>query len=85
MLDQGSEFFGERLGRFACVEFGCVPACGEVGCFGGAASPPGFVLWFAVVFFGALCMAVGPAGDFGDIGWLMRKIPGCRTYGLNTH
>jgi hypothetical protein len=37
-------------------------------------------LW-AVVFFGALCMAMGPAGDFGDIGWLMRKLPGCGTYG----
>ena len=41
-------------------------------------------LW-AVVFFGALCMAVGPADDFGDIGWLMRKLPGCRTYGRNAH
>ena len=41
-------------------------------------------LW-AVVFFGALCMAVGPANDFGDIGWLMRKLPGCGTYGRNSH
>ena len=41
-------------------------------------------LW-AVVFFGALCMAMGPANDFGDIGWLMRKLPGCGAYGLNTH
>ena len=41
-------------------------------------------MW-AVVFFGALCMAMGPAGDFGDIGFLMRKIPGCRSYGLNNH
>jgi len=28
---------------------------------------------------------VGPADDFGDIGWLMRKLPGCRTYGRNAH
>ena len=41
-------------------------------------------LW-AVGFFGALCMAMGPANNFGDIRWLMRKIPGCSTYGLKAH
>ena len=41
-------------------------------------------LW-AVGFFGALCMAMGPANNFGDIKWLMRKIPGCSTYGLKAH
>lgn len=34
-------------------------------------------LW-AVVFFGALCMAAGPSGNFGDISWITRKIfPWC--------
>ena len=40
---------------------------------------------WSVGFFGALCMAIGPSGDFGDVGWLMRKLPGCGTYGLNKH
>ena len=34
-------------------------------------------LW-AVVFFGALCMTIGPSGKFGDVSWIMRKIcPWC--------
>ena len=37
-------------------------------------------MW-AVLFFGALCMTAGPSGDFGDIGWIMRKIPGCASFG----
>ena len=37
-------------------------------------------MW-AVLFFGALCMTAGPSGNFGDIGWIMRKIPGCASFG----
>jgi hypothetical protein len=32
-------------------------------------------LW-AVVFFGALCMAAGPSGKFGDIYWITGKVFG---------
>ena len=33
-------------------------------------------MW-AVLFFGALCMAAGPSENFGDISWITRKIMPC--------